>query len=163
MADIDIGLLIAAPDYPEDFDFIDEDCKTIANYLYEGLNNTFYRPLKSNVVKTVRYFNDPFIPLTDFPVLKVYKKSFRDEVEMSPQTSMTFVIAYALAYTQRNKVASVGGYVADEIVRLLQNGSYLEYFQLDAAEGIQVEFEDFISPENVIYKYATITVNIFVT
>lgn len=157
----DVDLLLPDPEYTEDFDFVDEDCKYIANYLYEGLNKTFYKPLKGNIVKTVRYFNDLFIPLTDFPVLKVYRRGYKDGIATEPQTSSTFIIAFALAYTQKSKVSSINSYVADEIIRLLKNGSYLELFQLDETEGMQVEFEDFLSPENVVYKYTTITVNIF--
>lgn len=159
---IDIDLLLPEPNYDEEFDFVDKECKYIANYLYEGLNNIFYKALKTNVIKTVRYFNDPFIPLTDFPVLKVYKKGYTEDIYMTPQNSTTFVISYALAYTQRSKIASIGSYVANEIVRLLKNASYNEQLQLDTDQNIQVEFEDFINPDNVVYKYTTVTVGIYV-
>lgn len=160
-ANLDLDLLLPEPDYPEDFDWIDEDVKYIANYLYEGVNNTFFKALKTNIIKTVRYFNDPFIPLSDFPVLKVYKKNYKEDIYTAPQTPTIFVIAYALAYTNYSKLASIGTFVADEIVRLLKNGSYMEKFQLTDEDGIEVEFEDFINPENVIYKYTTITVGLY--
>lgn len=153
--------LLEAPSYPEGFDFVDADCKFIADYLYHRVNETFYPALKTDVIKTIRYFNDPFIPLKDFPVLKVYKTGYQEDIFLAPQTSYQFTIAYALAYAPKNKISAIGSFVADEIVRLLKNGSYLNMFQLDDEKGIQVQYEDFINPENVIYKYATINVNIF--
>lgn len=158
---IDPELLLDKPLYPQGMDFVDEDCKFIAEYLYAGLNDTFYNSLRTNIVKTVRYFNDLFIPVTDFPVLKVYKIAIEDSIHLNPQAVTKFNISYALAYTQRTKIASVGSYVADEIARLLKNASYSEMFQLDDASGIQTNFQDFISPENVIYKYVNVVVGIY--
>lgn len=155
-------ILIPKPEYPVKFDFVDEDCKFLATYLYEQLNETFYNALKSNIVNSVRYENDLFIPVVDFPVLKVYKTAYEDSADIAPHISCKFNISYALAYTQRDKIASVGSYVAQEIRRLLKNGSMNDLFQLDWTQPIQVEFEDFINPENVVYKYANITCNIFI-
>lgn len=159
---LDTDTLLPRPDYDASFNFIDEDTKAITDYLYDELNITFYKALKGNIVKSVRYENDPFIPTVDFPVLKVYKNGYEDDGALGNDSSMKFTIAYALAYTKRNKLASVGSFVADEIVRLLKNGSALGKFQIDYNAPIAVTFEDFINPENVIYKYVTINVNIYV-
>lgn len=153
--------LIPKPIYPLNFNFQDEDSHYIANYLYVELNKTFKDAIKGNIVKTFRDFNDNFIPVIDFPVLKVYPTRENDTGDISPQISTTFIIAYAVAYTQRTKVSSVCRYVSKEIRRLLKNGSLEGKFQLDFSSPIDVEYEDFIAPDNVIYKYATLTVNIY--
>jgi len=156
---LDSRILLERPIYDERFNFFDEDVKFIADYLFTELNITFYRALKGNIVKTIRYENDPFIPVVDFPVLKVYKNGYDDDATTSNDNSTKYTIAYALAYTKRNKLAGVGSYVADEIVRLLKTGSAEGKFQLDASVPISITFDDFINPENVIYKYTTITTN----
>jgi hypothetical protein len=152
---------IPRPIYKSTFKFVDRDCQAIGTYLYEEINTTFYPAIKGNIIKTARFENDPLIPITDFPVLKVYKSGLVEETGISPQMSTKFTIAYALAYTQRTKIASVGTYVAEEIFRLLKNGSMENRFQLDWSVPLQVVFEDFISPDNVIYKYTTVSANIY--
>lgn len=156
-----IDILIPRPIYNEGFNFKDPDTNTIAKYLYDEVNFTFYPALKGNIIKTYRDYNDNFIPTIDFPVLKVYPTSEEDSADIAPQISTAFTIAYAVAYTQRPKIGSICRLVAKEIRRLLKNGSMQEMFQLDFTTPITVDYEDFVAPDNVIYKYATISANIF--
>lgn len=154
-------ILIPRPIYNVGFDFKDPDTTTIASYLFNEINITFQAALKGNIIKTYRDFNDNFIPTIDFPVLKVYPTAETDTADIAPQISTEFTIAYATAYTQRPKIGSICRLVAKEIRRLLKNGSMQELFQLDFSSPILVDYEDFISPDNVIYKYATLKANIF--
>lgn len=154
--------LLNPTDYPDDFVFQDADCKYLAEYLYVNLNNIFYPFVKGNIIKSVRLENDPLIPIKDYPVLKVYKNGYQDRVGATPYVSTKFTITFAVAYTQRSKVAGVGSAVADEIRKLLKNGSLKGLFQLDEDVPLDVAFDDFINNENAIYKYATVTCNIFV-
>lgn len=147
--------------YPTNFDFRDEDTHYLATYLYEEVNNTFRPALKSNIIKTYRDFNDNFVPVVDFPVLKVYPTRETDTGDIAPQVITNFTIAYAIAYTQRPKVGSVCRFVAKEIRRLLKNGSEEDRFQLDFSTPIDIEYEDFIDPANVVYKYATLSASIY--
>jgi len=154
-------ILIPRPIYAPGFDFKDPDTNTIAKYLYDEVNITFYPALKYNIIKTYKDFNDNFSPIIDFPILKVYPTLEEDSADIAPQISTEFTIAYAIAYTQRPKIGSICRFVAKEIRRLLKNGSMQELFQVDFSSPITVDYEDFIAPDNVIYKYATVKANIF--
>lgn len=160
-------ILIDKPIYPYQFDFIDPDCKFIAEYLYKEVNETFYSSLRSNIIKTYRTWNDIAIPLTDFPVLKVYTTD--EEIsENDPYTSTGFNIVYALAFTSKPKVGDVSRFVTREIIRNLVNASILDVtdegqvlFQVDWSKQIRVDYETLVSPENTIYRYATISCSLF--
>lgn len=154
-------ILIPRPIYTNTFDFKDADTHFLATYLFTEVNKTFQEALGGDIIKTCRDFNDNFIPIVDFPVLKVYPTRENDSADIAPYISTQFTISYAVAYTQKPKIGSVCKLVAKEIRRLLKNASTECYFQVDYSSPIDIEYEDFISPDNVVYKYVTITVNIF--
>jgi hypothetical protein len=160
----DESLYAPRPIYPFGYKFIDKDCEFIANYIANEVNETFYDALRYNVIKSIRTFNDLFVPLTDFPVLKVYRSSETNsfnEVEISTK----FKIIYALAFTQKTKVADISSFVGREIRRVLSTGSLDNLYQIDWGNSgentIDIEYEDFIAPDNTVYKYVTVTCPIF--
>lgn len=160
----DETLYLPRPVYPPNYAFIDEDCKAIAELLRDEINETFYDALRNNMVKSIRTFNDVYVPLGEFPVLKVYKENEKSGLNQ-PQISTTFKIVYALAFTNKNRVADVSSFVGKEIRRILTNASLNQFLQIDWGDSgedtIDIEYEDFISPDNTIYKYVTVTVPIF--
>lgn len=148
------------PYYPDKFDFIDPDCKAIAEYLYNSVNKTF-EITRQKLIKTYRAWNDIEIPTVDYPVLKVYV-SGETPFENSPHLSTEFTIAYGLAYTTKPKVGDVSRFVTKEIIRNLINAPGEEFqFQIDWSKTFNAEYETLISPNNVVYRYSTITCNIF--
>lgn len=153
-------LFIDRPTYDESFKFIDSDCNSIADYLFNETNTTFYQCLRRNVIKTYRTFNDIYVPLIDFPVLKVYKQTENENV-YDPFISSSFVIAYGLAFTQKPTSGDVSTFVTQELRRNLKNGSILGKWQIDFSNGITTNYESFISNDNTVYRYATINLNIF--
>lgn len=159
--DINVTKLIDTPVYPSDFTFVDEDCKFLAEYLTTRINNLFQDSAKGNVIKTYRTWNDIYIPLTDFPVLKVYKVSEEFE-ENEDLISTAFKFVYILAFTQRPKVADISGFIGKAIVRQLSNGSMSsDDFQIDWRKGITTEYDTLINSDNVVYKYATISASVY--
>lgn len=154
------NLIIERPIYGTDFKFIDEDTKVIAEYLYNELNTTFQNSLLKNIVKTYRTFNDIFIPIADFPVLKVYKINEVDDINLAPYTSVDFTISYILAYTQKQKVADISSFVSNEIKRLLKNADLINLFQIDWTKGITTAYDTLIDPDNLVYKYTNINCTI---
>lgn len=152
---------IPDPIFPPDFNFIDPDCKDIAMYLYEGVRETF-DPLHLEIIKTIRTFNDVQIPLVDYPVLKVYAESDSLYIPNTEIVSTKLVVAYGLAFTMKQKVADVSRIVSKELMRLLINAS-LDYFtfQVDNDQPITTRYETLISPENHVYRYSVIDVNVF--
>lgn len=167
MPEIDLSaayedLTLPAPNYPPKFDFVDPDCKAIAQYLYDSINEVF-STTGVQMVKTYRTWNDIQIPTVDYPVLKVYA-SAEALFQNAPYLSTQFTIAYGLAYTTKPKVGDVSRFVTKEILRSLVNGPLDDsqfQFQLDWDTPPRVEYETLISPDNVIYRYCTITCNIF--
>lgn len=143
--------------YPQDFNFIDPDCAAISEYLFTEINELFYSAINDNIIKSYRPFNDNFVPLMDFPLLKVYKTSETSLDFLSNLFESTFKVSYALAYIQQPKVSDVTSIVAKEIAKLLKIYSFREGGQVSHNQNITIEYEDFIDPDNTIYTYATIT------
>lgn len=154
-------MLIPRPVIGDDFEFIDRDCKYIAEEVYKEINATFRPAINEDVIKSYRTYNDNFIPLIDFPVLKVYKDAEAEIDANSDFLSTAMIASYALAFTQSPKVGDISTFVSKEIRRVLKNLSYDGRIQLDAGNGISIDYEDFIDPQSVIYKYATIRFSIF--
>jgi hypothetical protein len=153
--------LIPRPLYPPTFQFVDPDLVRIASIIYQEVNETFMPVLNQNIIKTYRTFNDNFIPLIDFPVLKVYKDSESELDLNSDILSTDIVITYALAFTQAPKIGDVSTFVSKDIRRILKNLSDCGKVQVDWNKGLTIDYEDFIDPENVIYKYTTIRTAIY--
>jgi hypothetical protein len=154
--------LIPRPLYPLNFDFVDPDLARLASTIYDEVNTTFRPTLNNqNIIKTYRTFNDNFIPIIDFPVLKVYKEA-ESELDLNSDILVTdIVISYALAFTQPPKVGDVSTFVSKDIRRILKNLSDCGKVQINWDRGISIDYEDFIDPENVIYKYTTIRTAIY--
>lgn len=159
----DFDLLIPRPDYSSAADFIDKDIKIISEYLFNEVNTTFQPVLNKRIVKTVKPFNDVGMPLTDYPVLKIYRLSEQDTILIHPALYVDLNINYILAYTTDQKVADISSLVAKEIRRLLKNASILGMFQLDENTGINIEYDTMINPDNIVYKYTTVTCKILTT
>lgn len=154
-------MLIPRPIISSDFEFVDRDCRYLAEQIYTEVNATFMPALDESVIKSYRTYNDNFIPLIDFPVLKIYKDA---EEELSFNTdflSTAMIATYALAFTQAPKVGDISTFVSKEIRRVIKNLSDEGNIQLDATKGISIDYEDFIDPQNVIYKYSTLRFSIF--
>jgi hypothetical protein len=156
-----IDLVIPRPSYDINYNFIDNDCLTIADYLYNEINKTFLTPLGRNIVTTYRTFNDVYIPNVDFPVLKVYKVNEQDNFNIGQFTDVTINISYILAYTKKDKIADVSSYVATEIKRLLKNADLIGMFQVNWEKPINTTYETMIDPSQLIYKYTNITFNLY--
>lgn len=154
--------LIPRPLYPTNFTFVDPDLARLAAIIYDEVNRTFRDVLDNqNIIKTYRTFNDNFIPIIDFPVLKVYKTA-EEELDLNSDILVSdIVITYALAFTQHPKVGDVSTFVAKDIRRLLKNLSECGKVQINWEKGISIDYEDFIDPDNVIYKYTTIRTSIY--
>ncbi len=153
---------IPAPNYPQGFDFVDPDCRRIAVYLYEQVNQVFSNT-GVQMIKTFRTWNDIQIPIVDYPVLKVYASS-ESTLENNSYLSTQFTIAYGLAYTVKPKVGDVSRFVTKEIIRSLISAPLDEDnipFQVDWNAPISADYETLISPDNVIYRYSTVLCNIF--
>lgn len=143
--------------YPEGFDFTDPDCKAVGTLMYDRINALFYPALKSNIIKTLYLYNENFIPIVEYPVLKVYKTTDGTEASLLPYSSTEMAIVYAIAFAQKQKTADISTFVGKEIKTLLKNASNICVFQVDAEKGINVTYDTFVNPENVIFKYTTIT------
>lgn len=154
-------MLIPRPIYPIDFKFVDPDLLLIGGTLFSEVNATFNDVLGKNIIKTYRTFNDNFIPVIDFPILKVYKDQEREQDLNSDFLITDIVISYALAFTQPPKVGDVSTFVSKEIRRVLKNMSTDGTIQIDWEVGISVDYEDFIDPDNVIYKYTNIRFSMY--
>jgi hypothetical protein len=153
--------MIPSPLFPTNFSFVDPDCKFLAERIYCDLNTTFQLALGGNIVRTLRTFNDNFIPLQEFPILKVYKDA-EEELDLNSDILSTkFIISYALAFVQAPKIGDVSTFVSKEIRRILKNLSETDRIQIDWNSGLSIDYEDFIDPKNVVYKYTTIRVFIF--
>jgi hypothetical protein len=148
--------------YPEGFDFIDPDCKAVGTLMYERVNALFYPALKSNVIKTLYLYNENFIPIVEYPVLKVYKTTDGDEASLKPYSSTEFAIVYAMAFAQKQKTADISTFVGKEIKTLLKNASNICVFQLDNNRGITINYDTFVNSENVVFKYTTVTCGLLV-
>lgn len=154
-------MFIPRPIIAEDFQFVDRDCKYIAEEIYREVNDTFRPALNENVIRSYRTYNDNFVPLIDFPLLKIYKDA-EEEISFNTDFLSTSVIAsYALAFTQAPKVGDISTFVSKEIRRVIKNLSDDGTIQLNADKGISIDYEDFIDPQNVIYKYSTLRFSIF--
>jgi hypothetical protein len=154
-------LNIPNPNYPNDFKFIDPDCNMVATYLYDGVRDTFDH-LQIEIIKSIRSFNDVQIPLVDYPVLKVYAESDSLYMPNSELVSTNMKVAYGLAFTMKQKVADVSRIVSKELMRLLVNASLDEFhFQLNNDNTLTANYETLISPEQHIYRYSVIDVNVF--
>jgi len=155
-------VLIPRPLYPVDFAFVDPDVARLAATIYDEVNTTFMPVLNdTKIIKTYRTFNDNFIPIIDFPVLKVYKES-ESELDLNSDILISdIVITYALAFTQPPKVGDVSTFVSKDIRRILKNLSECGKVQINWERGISIDYEDFIDPDNVIYKYTTIRTSIY--
>jgi hypothetical protein len=151
--------ILDVPVYPVGYDFIDDDCRELGEYLANEVNQTFADALGGNAIKTFKPFNDVFIPITDFPVLKVYKSKEVSLDFLSNIANTEFTISYSLAYTQSAKTADVGVIVAKELTRLLKVYSYRNGLQLDHDTPITVQYDELIDTENTVYTYATIKCN----
>ena len=151
--------ILDRPTYPVGYDFIDDDCKNLGEYLANEVNETFAVALDGNAIKTFKPFNDIFIPITDFPVLKVYKSNETSLDFLSNIADTEFTISYSLAYTQASKTADVSVIVAKELVRLLKVYSFRNGMQLQHDVPITVQYDELIDTENTVYTYATIKCN----
>ena len=151
--------ILDRPNYPSGFDFIDIDCKRLGEYLANEVNETFSTALGYNIIKTLKPFNDIFIPLTDFPVLKVYKSSEQALDFLSNIADTQFTISYSLAYTQAAKTADLSVIVGRELVRLLKVYSFRGGLQLQQDVPITIEYDELIDSDNTVYTYATIKCN----
>lgn len=149
---------LAAPVYPENFNFSDTASKTIAEYLFTGLNETFYNALRGNIVKSYRHFNDIYPPLTDFPLLKVYPTQESGYTEFSREAITQYTIDYIMAFPKLKSVPDVSVFVAKEIKRLLLAGSYGEpqVFQLDPNSRLNVSYDTAVASEGSMYNQATV-------
>lgn len=149
---------LSAPIYPEGFNFKDPDATNLAEYLYDGLNATFYESLRSNIVKSYRPFNDIYPPLSDFPLLKVYPTSETRFSELAKPAITQYVIDYIMAFPKLKSVPDVSRFVGKELVRLLQVGSYLEpqRFQLDTNTPLSLSYDQAVASENSMYQQATV-------
>jgi hypothetical protein len=156
----DLSNNLTTPTYPANFDFVDMDCKIIGDYLKDTVNAVFYEANNNaNIINTVHYFNRTIIPVSEFPVLKVYKDSYAEFAQEAAPLSTKFTIEYILAYAQVPKIANVGVFVADELRRALKN---VDQFQIDWSNGgISVEFNTVIGNDSLIYSYTTVSCNIF--
>jgi len=161
MTDIYEDLVIPRPIYDSNFSFIDNDCLTIANYLFNEVNTTFLTPLGTNIITTYRTFNDIFIPNLDFPVLKVYKLNEVDNYNIAQYSDVTINVSYVLAYTQLTKLAYVSSYVAQEIKRLLKNADLCNLFQINWDKPVTTTYETMIDPNQLVYKYTNIVFNVY--
>lgn len=154
-------MLIPRPLIPEGFSFTDPDCKRIAETVYEEVNTTFYTSLNGKAITSYRTFNDNFIPLIDFPVLKVYKDGEQEYSSNADIMITSFVVSYALAFSQAPKVGDISTFISKEIRRVLKNMSFDTRLQLVEDAGITIDYEDFIDPQSVIYKYTTIRFSMY--
>ena len=157
---IDCNLTKERPVYSNKSEIVDIDNKTIADYLFNEINTTFNSVFPNRVVKTCRYFNDITIPLTDFPVLKVYKKNELDTVLISPYYYVDMTVNYILAYTEEKNIANISTLVAKEIRRLLKNASVEGLFQLDENTDIYIEYNTLVNNSNIIYNYTNVNFKI---
>lgn len=152
------------PYFPASFDFIDQDCKTIAEHLTVNINETFKYALDGkDIIRTYRAYNDLAIPNTDYPCLKVYKVSEELFTPITSEMSTGFVISYILSFTQPPKVSDVSTFVAREIIRLITNAHLVDppVFQVDTEKPIAVEYDTMIDPQRRIYKYTNVNCSIF--
>ena len=143
--------------YPIGYDFTDEHCRAIADYLTTELNELFLTAVGANVVKTAIPFNNIFIPLSDFPVLKVYKT---EEVAIDPLSNIfltAFQISYALAYNTASKTSDLGAVVGKEIVRLLYVYSFRDGLQLDTTVPVTADYDELIDGSDAIYSYVNVS------
>ncbi|MGL5923678.1 hypothetical protein [Chroococcidiopsis sp.] len=152
--------MIERPQFPNDFDFQDHDTSIVAKYLFNETNKTFENVTalpNRQIIKSYRTWNDIAIPLIDYPVLKVYAVSELVK-DNQPFSATSLTIAYGLAFTVKQKVPDVSRFVVKELVRNLSNAAFEDApkFQLDWTNGLRVTYETFLSPENTVYKYATI-------
>lgn len=154
--------MISRPLFDTGFQFNDPDCDLLALEIYQEVNETFADVLGSEkAIKTYRAFNDNFVPLIDFPLLKVYKDA-EQEVEANSELFITsIVVNYALAFTQEPKIGDVSTFVSKEIRRVIKNMSEAGKIQVDWSKSLTIDYEDFIDPKNIIYKYATLRFSIY--
>jgi hypothetical protein len=161
-SNINNNLEIARPIYDNTFNFVDTDCGIIASYLFNEVNTTFLTANQGkNIINTYRTFNDVIIPIADFPVLKVYKLNEQDNYNIGQFTDVSINVSYILAYTQKQKVADVSGYVAAEIKRLLKNADLNNLFQINWDKPVATTYETMIDPNQLIYKYTNTVFNIY--
>jgi hypothetical protein len=152
------------PDYASDFDFQDSSAREILTLLVDEVNQTFSAPLGGEpAIKSMHSFNNLMIPLIAYPAIKMYKVSEGDYTATGPQVITDYKLVYAIAYTQPPQAADISRYVARELRRVLKNLSLDGMFQIDwgNGKGIRTDFEDFISPENTIYRYVTLTFSLY--
>jgi hypothetical protein len=143
--------------YPVGFDFIDPHCKLLVEYLTTELNELLFNAVGTNVVKTPIPFNNIFIPLSDFPALKVYKT---DEVAIDPLSNIfmtSFQISYILAYNTTQKTSDLGAIVGKEISRLLHVFSFREGLQLDTTSPVTIDYDELIDSSEAVYSYVNVS------
>lgn len=157
-------IYLPRPIYTSDFDFQDSSSKAIGEAVLTEVNTTFEEALQGGrAIKSFHSFNNLMIPLVAYPALKMYKVGETDESAVAPQVLTDYRLVYAIAYTQAPQTADISRLVAREIRRVLKNLSLDGMFQIDwsRGKGIRTTFEDFISPENTIYRYVTLSFSLY--
>lgn len=142
--------------YPLGFSFVDPHCKLIAEYIGTELNELFLVSAQGNVVNTIKAFNDVFLPLTDYPVLKVYKLNESIVDPLSNIFRTNFNIVYSVAYNLSSKTTDLGAVIGKEIARLVHVLSFRDGLQLDHGSAVSVDYDEMIDLENAVYSYVTV-------
>lgn len=114
----------------------DELCVTLSRYLAEGLNAKFLKefPLYTDknikLVKSIRAYDDPQIPLDQFPVLKVIRNSdiyIRGNFKYR-KTQLS--ITYACSFADITNLQGILVYVSEFICESLQEFALTHKYQL---------------------------------
>jgi hypothetical protein len=157
-------LLIPRPTYPPDFGFIDEDLDTVARYLFNECNTTFENLLAlngKNVINSYVIDNTASLPVSPqaYPLLKLYRTEENFIFPVGNGNSVQIVVAYVLAFSQRQKASSLTTFVSGELRRLLQNSPVDDLcpFTIDMTKGISTTYNTLTPKEDIIYSYAKTT------
>ena len=100
----------------------DQTVKTITDFVKQELNKKSQEVLNINLVNSVRYFDDPNVPLTDYPMLKVFRTTDLFFPQSTKQTSQ-LTLRYCLSYEQMDQIAPLTAIIS-KLLNSILNDSF---------------------------------------
>jgi hypothetical protein len=147
----------------------DELCISLSRYLAEKINSDFlvefpqYVSSDIKIVKSIRAYDDPAVPLDQFPLLKVYRSlDLYDKRNHKFLTTMVNV-NYSCSFNDLKNLAGLMAYVSKRLVKGLHTYSMDIKHDLppDFANGIQVQHATGMNEiVRSVYPFINLSLNI---
>jgi hypothetical protein len=131
-------------------------CELLANYLRDSVNEKYSRVVANNpslpgqyVINGVRYFDDPSVPLSEFPLLKVYRNT--DIFDgATPYRTTQATITYSVAYPSLDELPDLLSWMSFALNKSLVEFSYERNDVFDLQQNNRRTFQHLLMFNDVI-------------